>query len=305
MNTSEDPQRNALIGWSAAVVSVLIGVVWQLSTRAGASASLSPADLMLIRYGVPAIIMLPWLAKWGFWPVVDQLSPKLTSERLIVLIAFSGLVYGLFSYNGAKYAPVAHMGALVPGTMPIFVALLAWQQFGEKPNRSTVLALSVLLVGVALVSGGGQWGRLSSAVLFGDALFLIASLNWAIYMIALRGVPIAPIHMVALAAFWNAPFALALWLLTPETKLLSASFATLAWQIPVQGVIAAIGGNWVFLVVLQRLGAATAAGTGAAVPAAVAIGGVVFLAEPLNALVMLGVALTVLGIWAAHVWARR
>ncbi len=299
--TPNSELNHALMGWGAALVSVLIGVVWQLSTRVGASVSLSPADLMLIRYGVPALIMLPWLAKWGFWPSSEQL----TSRRLLVLVAFCGLAYGLFSYNGAKYAPVAHMGALVPGTIPLFVALLSWWRWGEKPGRAKFAALTVLLAGVALVSGGGQWGQWSRAVLLGDALFLVAALNWAVYTVAMRGVKLAPLHVVALAAFWNAPFAAAIWLVSPDTKLMSASFATLAWQVPIQGIVAAIGGNWMFLIVLQRLGAATAAATGAAVPACVAISGAMLLAEPLNAFMWLGIALTVLGIWAAQVWAPR
>jgi drug/metabolite transporter (DMT)-like permease len=156
-----------------------------------------------------------------------------------------------------------------------------------------------------LVSTGGQWQQASASTLFGDALFLVAALNWAIYTLANRGTAFSPLHLVALVAFWNAPFASLMWLLGPETKLFTAPGAYLAWQVLMQGLIAAIGGNLMFLVVLQRLGAVTASGTGAAVPAGVALGGVLLLGEPLNLAMGIGVALTVLGIWAVQVWAKR
>jgi drug/metabolite transporter (DMT)-like permease len=297
--------NNALIGWSAALVSILIGVSWQLSTRAAAAAgtgSLSPSDLMLIRYCVPALILLPWALKWGLLPRAEWGLSKL---RFAVLMGFGGLVYGVFSYTGARYAPVAHMGALVPGTIPIFMALLAWGWFKERPSVKAWAAFALLFAGVLLVSTGGQWVSGSANAWIGDILFLIAAFNWAIYTLAQRGVKLSAMHIVALVPLWNAPFALLIWWLSPDTRLLTAAPAVLAWQVPMQGVIAAIGGNFVFLVVLKRLGAMTAAGTGAAVPAGVALGGVLVLGEPLNAPMVLGVLLTVLGIWAVQVWARR
>jgi drug/metabolite transporter (DMT)-like permease len=196
------------------------------------------------------------------------------------------------------------MGALVPGTIPIFMALLAWVWLKERPTAKAALALGLLFAGVALVSTGGRWQGVG-LVWLGDVLFLCAAFNWAVYTLALRGTRVAPLHMVALVAFWNAPVVLVLWWLAPGSLLASAPLPALAWQLLMQGVIAAIGGNVMFLIVLKRLGAVTAAGTGAAVPAGVAVGGVLVLNEPLSAAMVVGVVLTVLGIWAVQVWARK
>jgi drug/metabolite transporter (DMT)-like permease len=306
----------AQIGWAAAAASVLIGVCWQLSTRAalavapGQAAALSALDVMLIRYGVPALLLLPLSWREGLWPSAARCSQWGVSRlKFGVLMGFGGLIYGVFSYVGARFAPVAHMGALVPGTIPVFLSLLAWWAFSERPSAKTWAALACLLTGSVLVSTGGQWVAGSNLAWLGDLLFLCAAFNWAVYTLALRGSRFNPLHLVGLVAFWNAPVVLLAWLvagaLGHASQLASVGWGFLSWQLLIQGVVAAIGGNYLFLLVVRHLGAATAAGTGAAVPAGVAIGGVLVLNEALNTAMVVGVCATVLGIWAAQVWARK
>jgi drug/metabolite transporter (DMT)-like permease len=284
---------------------VLIGVVWQLSTRAAASGALRPVDLMLVRYVTPALLLAPLLLRWGFWP------KAMPNARAAWAVASGGLLYGLCSFTGARYAPVAHMGALVPGTIPVFVAILAWLIHRQAPTARVVAALGALCAGVVLVSAGGQAAAAfgaSSSVLFGDVLFLLAAAVWATYTLSVRGSTMQPLHWVALVAFWNAPVAALIWWLTPDTLLRQAIAAQpgfVAWQVLIQGVFAAIGGNWMFLATMKRLGAVTASATGAAVPAGVAIGGVWLLGESVAPMQMLGIGLTGAGIWAASVWGAR
>jgi drug/metabolite transporter (DMT)-like permease len=182
---------------------------------------------------------------------------------------------------------------------------------GQRPTGALAASLGVLCAGVLLVSGGGQiapGAAHGAGVLLGDALFLISALVWAGYTLAARGGSTQPIHWVALVAVWNAPVAALIWAFTPGTLLTHVAQTQaefLAWQVLIQGVVAAIGGNWMFLLAVKRLGVVTTSASGAAVPACVALGGVWALGEALAPLQILGIALTVAGIWAASVLGAR
>ena len=49
-------------GYSAAAVAVLIWASYPVATRAGVTGSFEPQDLMLLRFGVGALLFLPYLA---------------------------------------------------------------------------------------------------------------------------------------------------------------------------------------------------------------------------------------------------
>ena len=50
----------------------------------------------------------------------------------------------------------AGLATLIANTSVVFVALGAWIVFRERPARTTVIAIPVILLGVTLVSGVGQ-----------------------------------------------------------------------------------------------------------------------------------------------------
>lgn len=51
--------RNILLGLLAALTATLIGSGWQLASRHGVTTSLGPLELAVLRYGIPAIVLLP------------------------------------------------------------------------------------------------------------------------------------------------------------------------------------------------------------------------------------------------------
>ncbi len=297
--------QSTLIGWTAAALAVMVGASWQVATRAAsggstdASAHLAAMDLLALRYTTPALLLIPVLCKLGFWP------RQVPTRRLLVLLAFGGLFYGFLAVNGARFAPAAHMGALIPGTIPLFVAALAWLVFGERVNWRGALGLGMLFTGVAMVATGGKWAAAGQSAWIGDTMFLLAALNWSVYTTAMRGVTLSPIHVSALVSFWNMPVALLLWWWLPGSAMATAPLATIAFQALVQGVIGGILGNVLFLIVVQRLGAQAAAGAGAAVPAVTAIGAWLALGEGLSAQAIAGIGITMVGIWVVQVLAKR
>ena len=63
--------RNQLVGLLLGAAAALIGGSWQVLTRlatTSATAKLAPIDLALLRYSIPALLLLPFLRLGGLWP---------------------------------------------------------------------------------------------------------------------------------------------------------------------------------------------------------------------------------------------
>jgi drug/metabolite transporter (DMT)-like permease len=285
------------LGWLCAAAGVAVAAAWQLSTRKAALGQLAPFDLLILRYSVAALVLLPWLFKHGFWP------RQLPVAKTLVMLTSGGLGFGLLAIHALKLAPVAHFGALVPGTVPIFVAALCWWLFDERIQGKSIIALAVLMLGVMLVSTGGVWNSTGSEwVWLGDLMFVGAAAMWAVYSVNGRSAGLEPLHLSGLVAFWSTPVIAIIWLLAPGSLLPQASWTLIVHQGLMQGVLGGVIGTVLFLTSLKHLGTTDAASAGAATPAVVAVGGWLLLGEGLNPVAVFGVGLTVVGILAAQRW---
>jgi drug/metabolite transporter (DMT)-like permease len=276
------------VGLAAAFAAAAIGAAWQIATRAGAATDLGPIDLALLRYGVPALVLSPLLWRAGFWPSTAR--PALIAPVFLG----GGLPFGLVAMAGAGLAPVAHMGALLPGTMPLFTALLAVAVLGERIGRQRATGFAIVATGVAAIvgpamaaSGDGAWR--------GDLLFLAASALWAIFSVAYRRSGLGAWHVSALLAVSSFACVLPLWLIAGG-GMLSASGRDVALQVAAQGIGAGLLGTWTYALAIRHLGAGRAALSGALVPALSALGGLVLLGESPDPATITGIVLTMLGI---------
>lgn len=284
-----------LLGWAAALAMVFIGAGWQLSTRHGASGSFLPLDLALLRYVVPALLLAPvW---WRILISQASVQPKRSALRMGLMVIGAGLPFGLLVMTGARYAPVSHMAALLPGLMPLMVIAGASYMARQMPARRQVLAGAVVFAGVSLVSG--WWTTAGGAQYWlGDALFVAAALLWSIYSLAFRGLGITGLQSAALISFWSALAVVPLWLWSAGTQLLKVSASALAWQVAWQGVIAGTIGIATYGYAMRILGPARPAVVGALVPVVSSIGGVWLLGESMGTAAWCGVALVTAGIAA-------
>ncbi len=85
--------------------------------------------------------------------------------------------------------PACDQGALNPGCMPLFVALIAATVVGERLSTMRNLGLSLILAGAAIIVGWHAEGRGTAWSLsrtLGDALFLIAAFLTACFTVAMR-----------------------------------------------------------------------------------------------------------------------
>ncbi len=268
-------------GLLAACTTFGIGVGWHLATRQGATGTLLPIDMALIRYAFPPLVLIPLILKrgvvWrggGLWPA-------------LAMFAGGGLPYGLLVMAGASLAPVAHMGALLPGTIPLLVAILAYFLLGETVPRLRLFGLGLSFLGILLVSGQalthgapGSWR--------GDLLFLASSALWAVYVIGYRRSGLAPIDATIFIGVSSGLVVVPVWLMMGQGHLLQAPLADVLTQIGWQGIGTGIVGNILYAYATDKIGATRTASFGAMVPVLVAVGGWLWLGEELDLLTTLG-----------------
>ena len=278
-----------IIGYTAAAATVAIGVAWQLATRAGVTTTLAPIDLALFRYVIPAIVLAPIWLRAGVLP--KSARPML----LILMVLGAGLPFGLLGMAGAQFAPVAHMGALLPGTMPLFVAILSAIFLKEAFAAGRLLGFALIVVGI-LAIGGHVVFHGEAGVWRGDLLFMSAALVWSVYTIAVRKSGLPPLHSTAIVSFWSAVLVIPAWYLSGAGKLLTAPLGDVVFQALCQGLLAGVCGFGAFALAVKHIGPTPTATAGALVPVCVAAGGWLFLNEAIDALTAIGIAATTLGV---------
>ena len=286
--------RNLILGLAAALAAALIGTGWQLASRHGVTTTLGPAELAVLRYCIPALLLAPLLRGVGLLP---RTMPRWT---LLQLVVGGGLPFGLVVLAGARFAPAAHMGVVMSGMLPLFTALAAWLVTGDRLGPLRIAGLALIGAGVCTLG----WSGLDAASWRGDLLFLAAAALWAMHTLAFRRSGLGPWQGAALVNMWSALALLALlpWLGAP--RLLTAPWHDIAFQALWQGVLAGVLGLVAYMAAVTRLGPprGTFSGIGAADDGG---GAAVLLAEPLTTPTLLAVVLVAAGILLAAWQAPR
>jgi drug/metabolite transporter (DMT)-like permease len=290
-------QRNLLLGLIAAVLAALIGAAWQLASRHGVTTSLGPLDLAVLRYGVPAVVLLPLLWRTGLFP------RGLPRSRLALMVLGGGLPFGLVVLAGAQWAPAAHIGVFMAGSVPLFTALGAALVGPERIGGLRLAGLGLVVAGMAVFSAG-SFADLASTWR-GDVLFVLAAMLWAVYTLVFRQSGLTPWQGAAVVNGWSALLLLPLLAWFGAPRLLSAPWADVAFQAAGQGVMAGLLGLVTYMAAVARLGAAKASLSAALVPPMTALGGAWLLGEPLGALTLAAVLLVMAGVALAALAASR
>ena len=312
--TDNPPMRFSprTIGLLAAVVTVTIWTGFIIIARASAQRTLTPFDIALLRIVGASLVLLPW----GWWMVrrrqaalgasapassLAGISP-LPLRTTALLGSFGGLLYALLAYSGFFHAPATHAAVLMPGSLPLWTALLAAWLLRDHitPLRAAGLALIVagdLLVGgrslLAAFSGGDVWK--------GDLLFMLAASSWATYSVLARRHAVdavqATIAITAFACMVYLPsYALLVWLGAVTSHLAQAPWSEIAFQMLFQGGGSVVISGISFTRMIQHYGPVRSTMITALVPGLSAIGAVVFLDEPMHWNLVAGLLLVTAGI---------
>lgn len=276
-------------GVAAALTAALIASTWQLATRHGVTTTLGPLELAVLRYGVPAIVLLPLLARMRHR--LHAIAPGV----LAAVVAGGGLPFGLVVLAGAQLAPAAHMAVFMAGTMPVFTGLAMHFFLGERLSPMRLAGLALVGVGVAVL-GAATWSEGDAGTWRGDLLFILAAMMWAAYTLAFRRSGLAPWEGAAVVNGASAVLLLPVVFVAGVPRLFSAPAADVAMQVAGQGVLAGLLGLVVYSIAIARLGPARASLSSALVPLLTALGAAWLLGEPVSPALAAAIVLVVPGI---------
>lgn len=301
-------QTSPRVGLLAAIVTVVVWTGFIVIARASASHTLNAFDIAWCRFVGAGICLLPvgiWMARQarrtgqpGGWLGVSPLPWRPT--LLVGLVA--GYGYALLAYSGFFFAPAGHASVLMPGSLPLWTALLSVLVLGERLGRARWAALALIVAGDLTVGGASLLKAFDGGEVWkGDVLFMSAAFTWATYTVITRKLKLdAVAATTAISVFCLLTFVPAYGLLAATgvvpSKLAVAPWGEIAAQMLMQGVGSVVISGISFTLMVQHYGPIRTTMFTSIVPASSALAAVFFLGEPLGLNLLLGLALVTAGI---------
>lgn len=265
-------RSNYLKGATFGLAAVSIWASWSVVTRLAVTTSLDAWDIAALRFGVAGLLLSPVLIQRGL------ARDRLGWLGLAAIIAGLGAPYALVAAGGLRFAPAWDQGALNPGCMPLFVALIAAIVLGEKLSTTQKMGLSLILAG-AVITLGWHAAVWNTSRTHGDALFLIAAFLSACFTVAMRQALLEPLHATALVSTGSLVIYLPIYLGFDGTHLAQMPLADFMVQAIFQGVLVTIVSLLLYGRAIAILGASGGAAFGALVPALSALCAIPLLGE--------------------------
>ena len=281
------------LGYVAALVTVMIWAAFLVGTRFAVTKNFTVEEILVLRLIPAAIIMLPYMVKLGVMPPGNRLITK-----IIFALGASALFPWVLSM-GLYYSPASNAGALGPGTLPFWTALIAFLITSEKPNRSRKFGLFVILLG-ALVIGIVQFEtNYGDLTWLGNILFLLGAALWAIYSVIFRQSGIAPLHGLVIGLFWGSLIFVPFLITFGSVKFENTTLHDIAFMVILHSFIIGILAMLLFTYAVKKLGAVQTAAFGALTPILALIGGVILLDEIISPSKLSGICLVTAGVLLA------
>jgi drug/metabolite transporter (DMT)-like permease len=242
-------------------LSLAIGLIWSgwvVVSAQGQAAGLTPFDLTLFRYAVPAVFALPWFIR----------SPAARDWRkLLVVGAVIGVPHALLVQFGLEQAGPAHAGVILPGMVPLFTVLLAWVGLRHRPSTAAVMGLLCILGGVFLIVLSDAGSLADFAPIWpGDALFVLAASLWAVFTIAITAWKLKPMETVAIVSVVSTIIYLPIYVIWLPKALDVPPVSEFIFQFFAQGFLGILVAMAFYALVVQLAGPQRAATITATVP---------------------------------------
>lgn len=144
-------------------------------------AAVSPSTAAVFRgvYALPILAVLAWLERRRYGPL---------GARAIRLSLLAGCFFAadLTFWHHAIEDVGAGLATVLGNLQVVIVGIVAWLLYGERPRRSVLVALPVVIVGVVLIAGLVGSNPYGSAPLAGVVLGLLTAVSYAGYLIVIR-----------------------------------------------------------------------------------------------------------------------
>ena len=298
VETGESRLFRTLTGCSLALLAVAVWSGWMVITRVAVTSTLTAEDLAALRFGFAGILLLPVVWRRGF--ALDRVGWR----GLLVMVLGAGVPYVLLASHGLKLATAAEAGVLIPGTIPLFVALISVVTLHETIGQVARLGLALITAGVVLIvtpalldAAGWQ--------LAGYGVCMVSSVLWAAYTIQARRIGLDALHATAIITVISAALFLPIYALLAGEGLRAASWSEIVVQLVYQGPLTGIVALLVYTRAIALLGATRTAAFTALLPLTTLVLGILVLGEWPSLGDRAGAVLAAVGVLLATAFGRR
>jgi drug/metabolite transporter (DMT)-like permease len=279
---------------AAGLAAVAMWAAYLAFARAGVKAGLAPVDFVVLRFGTAGAIMLLWLLRheprtlggvgWG---------------RGAALALLAGPLFIALGVGGYTFAPLAHGAVIQPSTLVLGAMFAGWAFFGERPSRTRIVGMGVIVAGLALIAAGKGGAEMPGAWR-GDLLFVAAGLSWVAFTMLLRQWRVGALPAAAAVAVVSALVVVpGVLLFGTLDRIAALPVPALVAQVLVQGVGSGVLAVIAYGRAVEHLGAARAALFPALVPGAALLVGISVANEVPAFLEWLGAAVVTAGLIVA------
>lgn len=193
--TAEVMTSTKLHGTLWAALTVIVWSAWPAFTRLAVTESVTPADIVLLRYGIGGLILLPVLLR------LAGSMPRHAWLEGLWFALLQGAPLAMLTAQGLALAPAGHL-TLSTGLMPLFTSLLCFYFLGEAISRLRKYGLTLITLG-ALAIGGVSVASIHLDYWKGDILFLCAGMLGSTYLLRMRRSGLSAMQGAALLSVYS------------------------------------------------------------------------------------------------------
>ncbi|WP_232674365.1 DMT family transporter [Bradyrhizobium japonicum] len=297
LKSANGRRTTVVFGYIAALAAVAMNVVYPAITRVSVTATLTPADLLMLRLGISGLIFAPYL----FWNA--STIPRRIWIAGVPLSFFHGWGMAACVIFGLQFAPASHAAALGPGALSAWIAVLGFLVYRIAISTQKFLAIGAIITGVLLILVGSAKGLSTANSMTGDVMFLAASGLAAAYLVYVQQNRISPVLGVSLVSTYSAVVLLPWYLLAAKSGFSAASASEIICQAVFQGILS---GCVVFLAInyaAQTIGSQTTGMLFALVPALGVVASLLIAKDPVSGIEWIAIFVisggVVAGAWPA------
>ena len=230
--------------------SCIWGAFMAVSSQ-GVNDGFSPEDLTFLRFLTAGLLLAPVLT-------ITNYIGKLGWSRALILTLLAGPAFAIFTTYGLQLSPLLHGTVIQAVTLIVFSLMLMWWLTKERLGGSYLAGLLVLFVGLAAVACPALHRQ--SELLQGDALFIVAGMMWATFMVLIWVWRLDALAVTVVVSVLSALLYCPFYLLSHGPMHISMlDFDEVIEQLMIQGVLSGVMAVFAFSKSVQYLGVSRAA----------------------------------------------
>lgn len=258
-------------GYLACTMVVCIWAFWLIVSRIGATSTLTIYDLAALRYGISAVVALPFVIYFKAWK-------NLPLQRIVILTFLLGPLYILMVFSGFIFAPAAHGGVFMNGPVPIMTLILGAILLNTAIEYRKLAGAALIIVSSAVL-GFGASGLMLAQSWIGDLCFVFGGLCFAVFVTLSRLWNIKTLDIFFCGSVVNAVIYVPVWYFFLPSGFATTEISLVVLQSIYQGLLPNLVGLVFIAHASKTAGADVTAAFMAIVPGFGALLGVILLSE--------------------------